>query len=35
MKQTTITLKVSKGIEMTTVPDLSGKTEEEAKTLAK
>ena len=31
----TITLKVSKGIEMTTVPDLSGKTEEEAKTLAK
>ena len=31
----TITLKVSKGIEMTTVPDLNGKTEEEAKTLAK
>ena len=31
----TITLKVSKGIEMTTIPDLNGKTEEEAKTLAK
>ena len=31
----TITIKVSKGIEMTTVPDLNGKTEEEAKTLAK
>ena len=31
----TITLKVSKGIEMTNVPDLNGKTEEEAKTLAK
>ena len=31
----TITLKVSKGIEMTTVPDLNGKTEEEAKTLSK
>ena len=31
----TITLKVSKGIEMTVVPDLNGKTEEEAKTLAK
>ena len=31
----TITLKVSKGIEMTTVPDLNGKTEEEAKNLAK
>ena len=31
----TITLKVSKGIEMTTVPDLNGKTEDEAKTLAK
>ena len=31
----TITLKVSKGIEMTTVPDLTGKTEDEAKTLIK
>ena len=31
----TITIKVSKGIEMTTVPDFNGKTEEEAKTLAK
>lgn len=31
----TITIKVSKGIEMTTVPDLKGKTEEEAKTLIK
>ena len=30
-----ITIKVSKGIEMTTVPDLNGKTEDEAKTLAK
>ena len=30
-----IILKVSKGIEMVTVPDLSGKTEDEAKTLAK
>ena len=31
----TINLKVSKGIEMTIVPDLNGKTEDEAKTLIK
>lgn len=31
----TITLKVSKGIEMTIVPDLTGKTEDEAKTIIK
>ena len=31
----TITIKVSKGVEMTTVPDLNGKTEEEAKNLIK